>query len=64
MPTPGSGSKRPGVHHGTIQRPGAGTRGCVIGTRLDCNKFIEEFRFGILFDLFGSRNYGFGALIL
>ena len=32
--------------------------------RLGCDKFIGGFRLGILFDLRGSRNYGFRALIL
>ena len=43
--------------------PGAGPRRHLIEARLECNKFIEEFGFGIPSDLLGNRNYDLGALI-
>lgn len=54
---------RNALHHIT-ETQGAGAPKHIMEARSDCNKFIEEFRFGILFDLFEGRNYGFGALIL
>lgn len=56
-------SPRNALHH-VMETQGAGTPKHIIEARFDCNKFIEEFRAGTLFDLFESRNYGLKALIL
>lgn len=54
-----------GTSHCLTEAPGLALRvRHLMEARLACDKFIGVFRLGILFDLRGSRNYGFGALIL
>lgn len=63
-PMSGRRSKRPETHYITLQRPRGPALRNLMEARSAWNTVIEESQFGILFDLFESRNYGLGALIL